>query len=114
MKKPTLTQLLSMRKLFRPKLSELKEQCPSCPFREGNDKEFGAICMSLASLHQEEYPAPLAVARRRIQEEVARFGDFICHCSAYNGDMSLKVTKENRQCPGATKWFKTHPPVGEK
>lgn len=92
---------------FRPKLRELKEQCVSCPFRDGNDKEFGAICSKLVGggTKKKVTKAQVAKARAQIRDEATRLGDFACHCTVYDADMNLKPHSERRQCPGATKHF---------
>lgn len=99
------------RSLFLPKLPELKEQCPSCPFRDGNDAEFGAIVQKFASLQAhrhidgEDLRAETLVARARVKADVEQMGDFHCHCTAYDDEMNVKPLSEHRQCPGATRYF---------
>lgn len=109
-------KMLAARALFRPKLPELPEQCVSCPFRSGNDKEFSEICVRLAMTRPEDGPpAPVTVARARIRMETTLRGEFICHGTAYTRDMALRPQSDHKQCPGATKWFKTHlPPIARK
>ena len=101
------------RSLFLPKYPELEEQCPSCPFRDGNYDEFGAIVKKLQEVHPDHgVPShvPLIVvsdmARLRIRDGAQTFGDFSCHHTVYNEDMSTKPQTEWRQCPGATEFFK--------
>lgn len=95
------------RQFFLPKLPELQEQCPSCPFREGNHEEFGGIVRKLCKVEGKSYhPGRTELARAIIREDAESFGDFACHHTVYNDDMSLKDLRERRQCPGATKWFK--------
>jgi hypothetical protein len=110
MKKPTKKQMLAARALFRPKHKELPEQCVSCPFRKGNDKEFQAIVDKLAAANGEANPAPLTVVRATIRMDATRVGEFICHHTAYDADMELKDRSHRRQCPGATAWYKSHTP----
>lgn len=102
---------LAYRQLFRPKLKELSEQCASCPFRNKNHKAWTAVVNRLAEASGVEPNSPL-IARAMIRGEASRFGDFICHCTAYNPDMTLRDPSEHRQCPGATEWFRTHLPLG--
>lgn len=95
------------RDLFLPKLPELAEQCPSCPFRSGNDLEFGEIIRKLCASGNVKFsPAVVRRARASITDEAKHVGDFSCHHTAYRDDMSLKDVREHRQCPGATRAFK--------
>lgn len=98
--------------LFIPKREELKEQCKSCPFREGNDFDFGEV---LNKLRVTTGQKPLkgwgligmAVnAKKQIRDEVTANGDFICHHTAYEASGKALINKDPRafrQCPGATK-----------
>ena len=101
-KKPTPNS----RSLWRPKLPEVP-QCVSCPFRAGNDKEFGEIVAKLQRLPLAAIP-PFLIwhARMRIKEDLKFSGDFICHGTAYHKDMTRRPMKEARQCPGATEFFR--------
>jgi hypothetical protein len=45
--KPTKAQIKARRKFWMPKRKELPSQCASCPFRTGNDAEFGVIVQRL-------------------------------------------------------------------
>lgn len=100
---------MNPRDLFIPKLPEMPLQCASCPFREGNDITWGIIVRKLAMFGGVGKPNA-ARARRLIRLETTRIGDFICHGTAYNADMSFRSAVEHRQCPGATKWFRgSHP-----
>lgn len=101
------------RSLWRPKLRELKEQCASCPFRKGNDVEFGGIVKKLLAkggvpMTEDFVPPPQAIqnSRRLIKADLKHSGDFACHHTAYDAEMNLKPDAERRQCPGASKWFK--------
>jgi hypothetical protein len=97
-----------MRALFKPKRPEMPAQCASCPFLEGNTEQFKAICDRIAA-SSGEGPVSLrqvAGARRRIRFEVLRNGDFYCHSSVYNADLSMRPTDEWLQCPGATRVFR--------
>lgn len=96
------------RAMFMPKRPEMPVQCVSCPFRSGNTAEFMAICNKVAAATGEG-PVSLrqvAGARRRIRLEVSRNGDFYCHSSVYNPDMTQRASSEWLQCPGATRVFK--------
>lgn len=101
----------NLRELFMPKMRSLKEQCVSCPFRDDNDEEFGVIVQRLRDLHDAEIsnstPLSLLVvrARERIRHDTETIGDFRCHCTVYDEDMTVKPMTEHRQCPGATKHF---------
>lgn len=107
--KVTVADVLRGRKLFRPKLPELPQQCVSCPFREGNDREFQAVVVDLA-IAADLQTRDLSKIRESVREEVSEHGDFACHGSAYlNGER--RDNSEHRQCPGATEWFKTHVPA---
>ena len=95
------------RSLFLPKRAELEEQCPSCPFRDGNHDEFGEVVKQLCKANGRKYARIVAAeARFKIRDEALTFGDFSCHHTVYNEDMSTKPQTEWRQCPGATKYFK--------
>lgn len=103
-----VAQVLRARKLFRPKLAELPVQCASCPFREGNDSEFAAVCEKLAVTGGFEAQG-VSQVRASVKREVAEHGDFACHGSAYL-DGERRDDSEHRQCPGATQWFKSNVP----
>lgn len=97
---------LNPRQLWRPKRAQLEEQCTSCPFRDGNNVEFGAIVQRLCAIVGEPFSAlNIESARQRIRAEATQFGDFICHHTVYNTDMSLKSDGAQRQCPGASATF---------
>lgn len=96
--------------MWHPKRAECKEQCPSCPFKDGNDTEFGRV---LARLKYAEFgdltitKQDIQFARIRIKLDTSRLGDFSCHHSAYDGDMKLKDQREHRQCVGATAFHRS-------
>lgn len=95
------------RKMWRPKLPEMPEQCVSCPFRSGNDKEFGEVISRL----QKGQPATtgqILHARVQLKIETSQFGDFSCHQSAYDKKMKVKPHREHKQCPGASANFILH------
>jgi hypothetical protein len=103
------------RELFRPKTQSLSEQCPSCPFREGNEKEFGEIVQRLKAaqgpnpdLASEEH------ARAVICGEVRHRGDFLCHNTVYDAEMNFRPPGQRRQCPGATAFYKAADPHASK
>lgn len=97
------------RKLWRPKRPEIPEQCLSCPFREGNDAEFGAVLNKLraaSGIAGKSTTCDIAFARQGVRDDLSHSGDFVCHGTAYTPDMKPKPKEEWRQCPGATKFFK--------
>ena len=92
------------RDLWMPKRPELGQQCVSCPFRRGNDAEFGVIVERL----NEHFGADGTVEQVRfaVQYDAERNGDFACHLTAYTETMDERPDHERRQCPGATAVFK--------
>lgn len=97
------------RQLWRPKLKEVEAQCASCPFRKGNDTEFGAVIQKL----RDKIGMPGKVtkscvdhSRKAIRIELQSSGDFACHHAAYDNDMNERPRTELRQCKGATMFFK--------
>ena len=98
------------RELWRPKLPEAASQCASCPFRDDNDAEFGAVMQRL----RERVGMPGKLKRRDIAyakytirtKDIAHSGDFACHFTAYDKDMNERPRVDHRQCPGATAEFK--------
>ncbi len=96
-----------MRKLWLPKRPELTEQCASCPFREGNDAELGAVIGKLRDKFRVEGPVTLGAiehARAEVRADLRFSGDFICHFTAYDLETGQRrPTTEARQCPGASK-----------
>lgn len=100
--------LMNGRRLWRPKLRELPQQCASCPFREGNDKEWMEVLNRLAKANGEPEVTKLRAhqARAQILEETSKLGDFMCHGSVYDQEMDRRPPSEHRQCPGATQWHK--------
>jgi hypothetical protein len=97
------------RLLWRPKLEAMPVQCVSCPFRIGNNKEFGAICdkldPSIRTLNTLQRAIRIEAARYNVREQVSVFGDFSCHQSVYNPDMTTRPYREQRQCPGASEHY---------
>lgn len=101
-----------LRQLWRPKMPELKAQCPSCPFLDGNDDEWEGVCLELADKHGLNHEFVDAERSRfQIKMEIENFGDFHCHQTAYDQDnqMRERPIEERRQCPGASKHFKGEP-----
>lgn len=99
---------MSHRELFRPKFPECAQQCPSCPFRVGNDAEFGEVIRKLRhalGMNEKVTPADIRHARLHIRFDAAH-GDFICHLSAYTPEMSSRPQAEWRQCKGATEAYR--------
>lgn len=95
------------RKTWRPKLREASEQCASCPFRLGNDADFGAVVKRLCKKHGMPFTEESTLnARSKIIQDSASNGDFACHATVYGTDMKVKPIGEHRQCPGSTKWFR--------
>lgn len=95
--------------MFRPKLKELDEQCPSCPFRKDNPVEFGEIVARLREKHGipgTPHPMDVLKSRMEVRQTGLQTGDFICHCTAYDKDMNEKPASSHRQCPGATAAFR--------
>ncbi len=108
MKKPD-PLLLAARAVWMPRYKELETACASCPFGEGNDKEWAAKVKQLADKAGEENPADPRMARNRIKSELANApsGDFICHGSAYDTEMDRRDMKQARQCPGASAYYRS-------
>lgn len=105
-----LPPLQNPRLLWRPKLPEMPVQCVSCPFRTGNDVEFREVLTRLKNKGKKSGKlvvsmARAAIAREQLLEETAEIGDFSCHQSAFNPDMTTKPYLEHRQCPGASANF---------
>lgn len=94
------------RSLWLPKFKMLPEKCSSCPFRDGNDKEFGAIMQKLADSAGIDAEVSVHESRGRIKAEVEHQGDFLCHGSVYDKKMGKRPQVEHRQCPGAADYFR--------
>lgn len=109
MKQDLPPHIKAMRKFFLPKTKEVTEQCVSCPFRAGNDEEWRAILSKLRAakgLPGEITKGHAARTRNEVHEDCANQGEFRCHHSVYNPDMTMKPVSEHRQCKGATLWFR--------
>ena len=94
----------NLRDMWTPKRLELAHQCASCPFRKGNDDEFGVIVERLNKRYNAD--GTIEQVRFSVQHEAKSNGDFACHQTAYSSDMELQPDREHRQCPGATAAFK--------
>lgn len=95
---------------WRPKRQEVASQCASCPFRVGNNVEFGEVANRLRRAEGIMRPASredVGFARLSLFMEAVEGGDFACHCSVYNADMSKRPMSEWRQCKGATQAYQT-------
>jgi hypothetical protein len=96
------------RALWQPKFPAVAKQCASCPFRIGNDKEFGEVIRRLrvkfgmpSKVHAED----IRHARFCVRMD-AEHGDFVCHHTAYDGEMNNRPVTDYRQCAGATEAFR--------
>ena len=91
--------------LWKPRLPETT-QCASCPFRAGNDAEFGAVVARLLGT-KKATKAQIKRTRDNVQHDVLMKmrPDFACHATAYDAEMDVRPISEHRQCPGATKAF---------
>jgi hypothetical protein len=102
--------VLKSRKLWLPRMKEADKPCKSCPFSDGNDKEFGAVIRALKKKHgmAHEDGATVAGARAQARHDVVFGGrqDFACHATAYGPDMEVRSRSEHRQCPGAARAYK--------
>lgn len=99
----------SVRRFWTPKLKPCGEQCASCPFRAGNDAEFGAVVAKLKKKAGVTGPVTteeIEHARKQVKDDLLHTGDFACHGTVYHDDMSLKEPGGRRQCPGATAFWK--------
>ncbi len=105
------------RKLWRPKLPELSDQCASCPFRTDNKVEFTDVVQGLRrKMGMIGTPSTfdVFVARTKIARECKDRGDFACHHTVYDSAMNIKPVSEYRQCYGATKYFKGEDPCQKR
>lgn len=99
-------------KLWLPRRAELPAQCASCPFRKDNDAEF---CVIVNRLRKSEGLRPVkpnskivrtARSKVRIELLILCTGEFSCHGTVYNPDMTIKPMHEHRQCPGASEFWR--------
>ncbi len=107
--------VIAARKFWSPRNPVLPEMCASCPFREGNDAEFGAVVKRLAAAHGRLDGRPVKVtkatvarARHRVKEGASRSGEFACHHTAYDSTPDMQPTPERRmQCAGAYEYYRS-------
>ena len=91
---------------WTPKRPEVPAQCASCPFRVGNDKEFGEVLQRLKD-KEAGGPAPkvtkrdIGFARLQIWGDTHGWGDFYCHGTVYTPEMQQRPVGEWMQCKGA-------------
>ena len=108
--KPTQAQQ-EARACFLPRRPALPSPCVSCPFREGNSAEFGVIVARLTSsaFGSRVIPSPrdITTARQRIRRDVETHGEFSCHGTVYTPEMEKRPESSWKQCPGATRYFRT-------
>jgi hypothetical protein len=94
---------------WTPKRKEMSKQCASCPFKDGNNEEFGRVMKTLA-VHHDIDPRTVDVDESRylVRKDVESMGDFICHETAYDflNHMTMLPEARNKQCPGATKFHR--------
>lgn len=96
--------------LWRPKFCEMPEQCASCPFRIGNNAEFGAVVERLRAAEGIVGTLTKKIvgfARTALWMDAVRTGDFMCHCTVYDANMQIRPMADWRQCKGATHVYRT-------
>lgn len=115
---PPTSSPRGMRRLWMPKRTELKEPCASCPFRQGNDDEFGEVVnrlrkangMGKLPFHIPEGRRVLDDVRLSLEREVEEHGgEFVCHQTAYrldDDDMKMRDEAAWRQCAGAARHYR--------
>ncbi len=111
MPKPKISksQIQAARKFWRPRRPELAEPCVSCPFREGNDLEFGEIVRRLLrrnSPGERMTSEKVAQVRASVRQELKTSGEFACHGTVYDEHMRLKPREGHRQCAGAAQCYR--------
>jgi len=96
------------RHLWMARLPEVEKQCKSCPFLEGNDKEFGAVVNALKKKGGmgTDDGHTVEEARENVKFDALQRGDLACHATAYGPNMELQPRSEHRQCIGASKAYK--------
>jgi len=98
--------VLEPRQLWRPKLPEMPEQCASCPFRKGNDVEWAGVIAKLAASGGKS-SVNFEQARKLVKLDINMMGgEFHCHLTVYNADMTMKPMSEHKQCPGASRYYR--------
>ncbi len=98
--------------MWQPKFPEVPVQCASCPFRVGNDKEFGEVLARLRSkfdMPGKITKADIGHARLRVRFD-SDHGDFVCHHTAYDAQMNQRPSTDFRQCAGATAAYRARHP----
>jgi len=102
-------EIYKSRKLWMPRTQEAN-QCKSCPFLEGNDKEFGSVVNALKKMNGLglDDGATVNEARESIHEDVVvgMRQNFACHVTVFGADMKMRPRDEHRQCPGASRAYK--------
>ena len=102
------------RALWQPRLPLCEEQCGSCPFKLDNDEEFRQVLIALAKAKDEPTSriTQRYANRQRgiIMHDMMQIGsgEFYCHKSVYNADMTEKPRHEWRQCKGAFDFFREY------
>lgn len=91
----------------------METQCLSCPFRKGNDAEFGAFMAKIRKLNNVPEPKTEGdkffatfFARDKVHKDIATLGDFLCHHTVYTPEMQMTDQEQWRQCPGASVAFR--------
>lgn len=97
---------------WRPRRPEVPVQCASCPFREDNNEAFACIVNRLRKTEGLRPVKPgskvVKTARSKIRIDLLCLGsgEFYCHGTVYNEDMTTKPISEYRQCAGATAFWR--------
>lgn len=114
-KSPKPPKKINPRTFWRPRLKLAPAQCPSCPFRSGNDKEFKEVVKRLREqlgLRGNVTSELVTKARQKIRMECTFQGEFACHLTAYDpATMKERAPSEHRQCPGAADFYRA---IGER
>lgn len=96
---------------WTPKRPEVPAQCASCPFRTGNNAEFGAVMSKLSKREGGDgklTTGQLVGARIMIMDGCMTMGDFACHGTVYTPDMQKRPEHEWMQCKGATDFYRAN------
>jgi len=115
-------KVLFRRRFWMARFPEAKQPCASCPFRADNDEAFQEVCKQIAEVAGRTVggtaitrKATTDIARLKIRREVRSCGDFVCHSTVYRDDCRERSPESAwRQCPGATRFFKTGQGVEEQ
>ncbi len=87
-------------------LKEVRRQCASCPFREGNDRELGDFLVGARICSRSNSRKRVKAIREEVKRDtLANDGGFSCHHSAYTKDGEDRPERSHRQCKGASKFF---------